>query len=141
MKKKFIWIGGMALLLITGGAVVVRQQQTHSIKQPLLEVGRKGDHVYAQYRNADYQTAKQALLEHRHLLDQMSHAAPRPLNPYAVDAMLFTVRLAKLEEKHAGKEAPQYLQEAVMRCAKVGWAKCSEAKLHLTVDQIDAAVP
>lgn len=141
MRKKFIWLGSMALLLITGGALVVRQQQTHSVKQQLLEVGRKGNQVYAQYRNADYQTAKRALLEHRHLLDQMSHAAPRPLNPYAVDAMLSTVRLAKLEEKHTGKEGPQYLQEAVMRCEKAGWGKCSESKLRLTVDQMDAAAP
>ena len=109
-----------------------------SAQQKLAESVRQSDSVFDQYFTADYGTAKAAMLNHIRLLDQLSaESADATVNPYAVDARSWYVRLAKLEERNGGNEMREYMQEAYSRCEKLGRADCSEGKPRLDVDRMD----
>ena len=109
-----------------------------SAQQKLAESVRQSDSVFEQYFTADYGTAKAAMLNHIRLLDQLSaESADATVNPYAVDARSWYVRLAKLEEGNGGNEMREYMQEARLRCERFGLADCSEGKLRLDVDRMD----
>ena len=109
-----------------------------SAQQKLAESVRQSDSVFEQYFTADYGTAKAAMLNHIRLLDQLSgENAAGTVNPYAVDARSWYVRLAKLEERNGGNEKREYMQEACSRCEKLERADCSEGKLRLEVDRMD----
>src|SRR5262249_36049103 len=58
--------------------------------------------------------------------------------PYSVDAMLWCVRLAKLEERNSGTRTAEYVREAWSRCQNLGWADCSEQRLRSEVDRMDS---
>lgn len=104
----------------------------------LAQAVKRGDQTFHQYFNADYSTAKTAALDYIRFLDQASAESANPLrNPYRPDAMIWYVRLAKLEEKNHGSEQAGYMREAVARCQKLGSADCSEERLRRDADRTD----
>lgn len=108
-----------------------------SAKQRLAESVKQTDLVFEQYFNADYETAKDALLNHIQYLDKLSAESERPArNPYAMDAMCWSIRMAKLEELNHG-DGKAYIEQARSRCEKLGWADCSEEKLRSEVERMD----
>lgn len=107
--------------------------------------------AYRTYRTADYRTARAALFDDVRRLDELSkdNALTRKMNggaevpvgnPFASEAMMGYVRLAKLEEKNGGGGATMYMAEAVRRCERM-WPQapiCGDAGLRQMADQMDA---
>ncbi len=110
-------------------------------RQKLAEATARNEEVYRQYHDADYQTAKAALLGHIRFLDRLSaESADQSSNPYAIDAMVSYVRLAKLEERNNGVGKAEYMREASARCERLRyrWGDCSDGELRRKVDQMDS---
>jgi len=123
------------------GAGCLRSSENGADTQKLAEAASRGDQVYRQYHNADYATAKAALLDHIRSLDQLSaESGDKSNNPHAADAMVSYVRLAKLEEKNRGGGKAEYMREASARCERLNrrWGDCSEEQLRRRVDQMDS---
>jgi hypothetical protein len=76
-----------------------------------------------------------ALRTGRSKLDEESDRPAR--NPYAVDEMLWRVRLAKLDERINRARTAEYVREACSSCQKLGWADCSEQRLRSEIDRMD----
>ena len=113
--------------------------KTDPAKKRLAQAGKQGDYVFGQYFNADYVAAKGATLDLIRTLDEYSAESGGPgRNPYCVDAMLWHVRMAKLEERNSGGAQSEYMREACSRCEQLGWADCSEENLRRQVDRMDA---
>ena len=115
--------------------------ENNSGKQKLAEAASRGDHVYRQYHDADHAAAKAALLEHVRFLDQLgAESSEQGKGPYAVDAMISYVRLAKLEEKNNGIGKAEYMREAAARCERLKqkWGDCSVERLRRQADQMDS---
>ncbi len=109
-----------------------------SAQQKLAESVKQSEYLFEQYFTADYGAAKAAMVNHIRLLDELSaESADATVNPYAVDARSWYVRLAKLEERNRGNEMREYMQEACSRCERFGRADCSEGELRLNVDRMD----
>ena len=139
MKKKIVEVGlPLFVTSVLALAVFSSFGKPSAAQQKLVESVKQGEFVFEQYFTADYVTAKDAMLNHIRLLDRLSTESGDSIrDPYAVDAMSWYVRLAKLDERNSGNEKRQYIQEACSRCERFGWADCSEAKLRLEVDQLD----
>lgn len=139
MKAKTLKVGlPLFIALVSGFAIFSWSGKTSSAQQKLAESIKQSEFVFEQYFSADYATAKEAMLHEVRRLDQLSAESERPSrNPYAVDAMIWYARLAKLEERNNGHEKGEYLQEARSRCEKLGWADCSEERLRSDVDRTD----
>ena len=120
MKRKFILIA-VTLLLCTGIAFTANawMNRVEPPDEKLVRSAKQSEHTLELYFNADYETAKQAISEHIKFLDKLSSESRDLRNPFAIDAILWNVRLAKLEEKFQrnGKEA--YIKEALSRCQNV----------------------
>jgi hypothetical protein len=105
----------------------------------LEETAKQSEQVFRLYLTADYVTAKESVLNHIKRLDQLSAESERPdRNPYSADAMIWYVRLAKLEEGNKTGGNQEYMNEARQRCLKRGRADCSEERLLADVDRMDA---
>jgi len=139
MRTKILKVGlPVFVALALAFAVFSWFGKASSAQQKLAESVRQSDSVFEQYFTADYGTAKAAMLNHIRLLDQLSaESADATVNPYAVDARSWYVRLAKLEERNGGNEKREYMQEACSRCEKLKRADCSEGKLRFEVDRMD----
>jgi hypothetical protein len=139
MKRKMLKIG-LPLCVVSAltFAAYLWFGQTISARQKLAETVKQDERVFEQYFNADYDTAKEAMLNHIRLLDRLSTESERPTrNPYAVDAMSWSVRLANLEAKNHRSGEAEYLQDACSRCEKLKWADCSQEKLRAEVERMD----
>ena len=102
------------------------------------ESSRRSEEAMRQYRTADYQTAKSALVDHLQYLDKLT-SDPNGGDMARQDAMITCVRLAKLEEKNHGPDQAAYMKEALARCQKLkNTSGCNEEKLRKSVDQMDA---
>jgi hypothetical protein len=102
------------------------------------ESSRRGQEAMRQYRTADYQTAKSALLDYLQYQDKLTED-PNGGDTARQDAMLTCVRLAKLEEKNHGPDQATFMKEAVARCQKLKFTnRCSEEDLRKLVDQMDS---
>src|ERR1044071_6036186 len=84
----------------------------------LAEAAARGNAAYKQYKTADYQTAKAALLDYIKFLDQTTASDPKFANMNNQDALLSYLRLAKLEQKNHGADEARYMTEAISRCEK-----------------------
>jgi len=62
----------------------------------------------------------------------------RARTPYSVDAVLWRVRLAKLDERINRARTAEYVREACSRCQKLGWPDCSEQRLRSEIDRMDS---
>ncbi len=138
MKSKLLKVGLPLLVVSVLASASLWLSKTGSAQQKLAEGVKQSERVFEQYVRADYRTAKEAMLNHIRYLDRLSAESGRPAhNPYAVDAMSWTVRLANLEAKNQASEAPQYLQDACSRCEELKWADCSSEKLRAEVERLD----
>ncbi|MBL8203416.1 MAG: hypothetical protein JNM09_04245 [Blastocatellia bacterium] len=140
MKSIFVRITVATVVVFMVGAAMMWPAQNGSAKQQLIETAHISQQAYSLYRKGGYATAKAALSGHIEYLDRLTATSARPnANPAAVDAMIFTVRLAKLEEKHGGADKAKYMQDASARCTKLQhpWQNCSENILRQKVDQMD----
>lgn len=137
----FAFVGVIALVAVLVVLGYLWIQRPTLEQQKLVESGKRSQEVFSQYQTGDYTTARKALLENTRRLDGLSAESGKPWNPYAVDAMVSYVRLAKLEEKNRGTNQAEYMKEASARCGKLGWASqlCSEEKLRQVTDQMDKA--
>ena len=139
MKTKLLHTG---LSVIVGFAVAFAVYlwlyKPDSTRQELADMVKRSEYVYRQYKEADYNTARHAMLDHIRLLDKLISESADPLrNPYSADAMTWYVRLAKLEERNNKPGKPECMQEATARCKKLGRADCSEDSLRHQVDRMD----
>jgi hypothetical protein len=126
------------LVLIVALAAYLWYRNDNSAEQRLADTVQRSQYVFGQYINADYGSAKGAVLDHILLLDRLSAGSGNPSrNPYAADAMAWFVRLAKLEEKNDGSGRGEYTREACSRCEKLGRADCSEENLGQQIDRMD----
>ena len=107
--------------------------------------------LHREYRDGDYAHAKAAMLEVvRHLEEYEAESINQGRGEFRnEDAMLAYVRLARLEEKHGGAQAAQFMRDAVERCAMVKWRrgqgggrwpKCEASYLRDAVDKLDANI-
>jgi hypothetical protein len=138
MKTKLLKIG-LPLMVTIALAFGVYSWFTKpsSAQQKLAEGVKQTDAVFEQYFNADYETSKDAMLKHIQFLDRFSAESDRPTrNPYAVDAMNWCVRMAKLEEMNH-RDGMEFIEQARSRCEKLGWADCSIEKLQSEVERMD----
>jgi len=127
-----------AVLAVGAGLVYLWIHRPTPEQQKLVESGKQSQVVFSQYQTGDYATAKKALLENASRLDGLSaESGNSNRNPYAVDAMMSYVRLAKLEEKNKGTAQAEYMKEASARCGRLGWADCSEKRLRRDIDRMD----
>ena len=108
--------------------------------EDLRETARRGEEVYRQYRTADYDTAKAALLTYIVDLEgRLSDPSTPNAETYKADVMLSYARLAKLEEKNNGSEKETYLQQAAAKCEQLKIKRtCSTQELRAQVDAADA---
>ena len=139
MKTKLLKVGLPVFVALASAFVIFPWvARPSSDQQKLAESIKQDEAVLEQYFTADYDTAKDAMLNHIRHLDLLSaEAADSIRNPYAADAKSWYVRLAKLEERNGGNEKSEYMKEACSRCDKLGGADCSEGKLRLEVDRLD----
>src|SRR4030095_3950115 len=102
------------------------------------EGARRGSEAYRKYKSADYMTAKSALLDFQSFLDKISYPPDAP-DEFRTDAMITSVRLAKLEEQNHGPDQGKYMRDAVDRCESFTpkTAGCSEEGLRKLVDELD----
>lgn len=115
--------------------------RTASDREKLAVIAALSRDVYRQYHSGDDAGAKATLLAHVRLLERAeAESDPQNNNPYAVDAMISYVRLAKLEEKNKGGGKARYMREASVRCERLGlkWGDCSEEVLRRSVDRMDS---
>jgi hypothetical protein len=130
-------LSNFVILIVALGAYLW-YRNANSAEQRLADTVKRSQYVFGQYLNADYGSAKGAVLDHILLLDRLSAGSGNPSgNPYAADAMAWFVRLAKLEERNDGSGRGEYMREACSRCEKLGWADCSEGKLSWQIDRMD----
>jgi len=110
-----------------------------NIERKLAESVERSERVLDLYLNAQDDSAKLAILEHISYLDDLSReSADEDRNPFATDAMVWCVRLAKLEERDRGSNAAEYIRQAVERCKKSGRADCSEAGIREIAERMDS---
>lgn len=143
MKRISDWVALVTFVVIVAGAAMMWPLRDGLAQQTLIESANRNQQTYTLYCNADYATAKAALLDHIRFLDRQNMKADLPnANSHAVDAMIFTVRLAKLEEKNGSADKAKYMQDATTRCTKLQqpWQSCAENILRYNVDQMDKAV-
>jgi hypothetical protein len=140
MKRKYIMV---ALLFLASACLTlacyiwVKKSDTPKEK---LAVGIKQQEItFQKYFQADYDSAKEAMLNCITLLDKLSSESKNPgRNPSASDAVFWYVRLAKLEEKNNHpEEKNKYMQEALSRCQSVGSMNCSWENLQQNVERMD----
>jgi hypothetical protein len=113
--------------------------ETNPDQQTLARTVERSEHVFELYFTGDYGRASDTILDHISQLDKLDADSGRPArNPYAVDAMFWYVRLAKLEEKNDSTRKAEYMRDACSRCQKLGWADCAEEKLRSDVDRMDS---
>lgn len=107
--------------------------------------------LYRQYREGDHARAKAAMLEVVRHLDEYEAESARRGADYALsneDAMMAYVRLAKVEEKHGGTQAREFMREAVARCERLKgrgepvarYRRCEEPYLRDQADRLDANI-
>ena len=124
--------------LVVAFGVHMLFERRDSRQQELARSVKRSEQVFQQYEKADYDTARQAMLDHIERLDKSSSRFNNPARtPYSADAMAWYVRLAKLEERNNKPAKVEYIQEATERCKKLGWADCSEENLRRQVDRMD----
>jgi hypothetical protein len=106
----------------------------------VAKAAERSAYVYSQYQEADYDSAKQWMINHVRFLDQMSaESGQGPSNPFSIQAMIWCVRLAKLEERNNKPGAADYMNESVARCERLGRSDCSEQGLRGEADRLDQA--
>jgi len=131
---------GLSLLviLIVALAAYLWYRHSNSAEQRLADSAMRSQYVFGQYINADYGSAKGAILDHIILLDRLSAESGNPSrNPYAADAIAWFVRLAKLDEGNDDSRRSEYMRAACSRCEKLGRADCSEVSLSQQIDRMD----
>ena len=116
-----------------------------SSNDKLAEAAARGNAAYKQYKTADYQTGKAALLDYIKFLDETTASNPQFANMNNEDATFSYLRLAKLEQKNNGPDEGRYMAEAISRCEK-GSVKdkgnaCSPGALRAMVDKVDSIPP
>jgi hypothetical protein len=141
MKRKYIMIG--LLLLASLGlflASYLRAVKEDTPNDKLAYSVRQSANTFQQYSNADFHSAKAAILTNIKMLDQFSSESSDPeVNPFAADAMVWYVRLSKLEEKNKNiDEKTHYIGEAISRCHRSGNPDCSEIYLRQLIARMDA---
>lgn len=110
-----------------------------NIERKLAESVKRSERVLDLYLNAHDDSAKLAIVEHLSYLDSLSReSADENRNPFASDAMVWCVRLAKLEERDRGPNAAEYMRQAVERCKKRGMADCSESGIREIAERMDS---
>jgi hypothetical protein len=139
MKTTSVKLGlSLLVILIVALAAYLWYRNASSAEQRLADTAKRSQYVFGQYINADYGSAKGAMLDHILLLDRLSAGSSNPSrNTYAADAMAWFVRLAKLEERNDGSGRGEYMGEACSRCEQLGKADCSEANLSQQIDRMD----
>ena len=135
--KRYVFLAVM-ISFVTIGPACKQQRANDRAMQVMEESSRRGREAMRQYRTADYQTAKSALLDFLQYEDKLT-SDPNGGDMARQDAMITCVRLAKLEEKNHGPEQATYMKEAIARCQKFKYTnRCTEEDLRKTVDQMDA---
>jgi hypothetical protein len=128
-------IFALGLLL---GSFKIPSYAAWSANRKLAAEAAKSHETYRLYRTADYNTAKNALLEDIRRNDQLSAKCVKPNNMFAEDAMLDYARLAVLSERNNHPGGHEYMQEALVRCSKLQWHfSCSESYLRSEVERTD----
>ena len=124
------------LLLIT---VLLQITCAKSERQKLGEAAARGEYSYKQYKTADYATAKAALLDFIEFLKGLLASPSTESRTYNADVMFSYLRLAKLEEKHAGTDKEKYMAQATLFCeqAKFKNGDCTYEKMRKAVDLMD----
>jgi len=129
-----------SLVLISVLAVLL-VSACKSSDDKLAEAAARGNAAYKQYKTADYQTAKAALLDYIKFLDQTTASDPKFANMNNQDALFSYLRLAKLERKNNGSDEPRYMAEAISRCEKGSVRDkgnaCSPDALRAMIDKVD----
>ena len=139
MKTKHVTIALVSSALVLGGVCFqLWLGRPDTVKQNLAYYTERNQQVYQQYRAANYAEAKAAVRDHISFLDQSSALAGDPSRkPHDVDAMMWCVRLARLEEATSAGSGEQFMEEALRRCDKFGWVDCSREYLRSQVDRMD----
>lgn len=139
MKKKLRTVA-LTLCAIVLGAVLLCLWfvRPDPAQQKLADFVQRSEHAYQQYRSADYAEGKAVVLDHIRFLDESSSLTGNPSRkPSDVDAMLWCVRLAKLEESNSAGSGEQFMEEAIHRCEEFGWVDCSKGYLRNQIDRLD----
>jgi hypothetical protein len=140
MKRKYIMV---ALLFLASVCLTLAcymwVKKVDTPEERLAVSVKQSDMVFQKYFHADYDSAKEAVLNHIKLLEQFSFESKNPLrNPHAADTVYWYVRLAKLEEKnHHAEEKAKYMAEAQSRCQAIGRINCSGESLQQDVERMD----
>ena len=137
--KRLISLSVLTVLLVSAC------KSSKASNDKLEEAAARGRAAYKQYKTADYQTAKAALLDNINFQDQLAASEPGFANMCNQDATLDYLRLAKLEQKNNGSDEGRYMAEAISRCEK-GSVKdkgnaCSAEALRAMIDKVDAIPP
>jgi hypothetical protein len=135
--KRYV-ILAVVISFVAIGSACERQRANDRAMEVMKESARRGSEAMRQYRTADYQTAKTALLDYLQYQDKLT-SDPNGGDMARQDAMITCVRLAKLEEKNHGPDQATYMKEAIARCQKFKYTnRCNEEDLRKIVDQMDA---
>lgn len=107
--------------------------------QKLAEAAALGELSYKEYKTADYDCAKAALLYFIKFNKKLIASPTTERQTYTADIMISYVRLAKLEERHGSSEKGAYMAQAASYCQKVNFKKpdCSAETLRKAVDLLD----
>ena len=133
--KRLISLSVLTVLLVSAC------NSAKSSNDKLEQAAARGRVAYKQYKTADYQTAKAALLDNIKFRDQLAASEPGFTDMFNQDATLDYLRLDKLEKKNNGPDEARYMAEAISRCEK-GSVKdkgnsCSADALRAMVDKVD----
>jgi hypothetical protein len=140
MKRKYIMVATLFLASICLTlACYMWVKKSDSPKEKLAIAVKQEEVAFQKYFHADYDSAKEAMLNYIKVLDKFSSESKNSVrNPYAADAVFWYVRLAKLEEKtNHPEEKAKYIEEALSRCQAVGSMNCSREYLQQNVERMD----
>lgn len=140
MKRKYIMFAMLILAsacLTLAGYMWVKKVDT--FKERAAISLKQSDLAFQKYFNADYDSAKEIMLNHIRLLDKFSAESENPVrNPFASDATFWFVRLAKLEGKNNQMaEKARCMDEALSRYASIYKTSCSAEYLQQQVERMD----
>ena len=138
MNRGLRTCGVLFLFMSVFSCACKEQRATNRWLELEKESVRRSHEAQLKYKNADYQTAKSALVDLLQFLDKAGYPPNAP-NEFREDAMMTCVRLAKLEEKNHGSEQAAYMKQAVTRCQSFPLhGKCDEDSLRNLCDRLDA---
>jgi len=138
----FVFVLGLLL-----GSFKIPSYAAWSANRKLATESAKSHETYRLYRTADYNTARNALLEDVHRNDRLSAELfkGRPANMFAEDTVMDYARLAMLSERNNQPGRQEYMQEAIGRCSLISsnskWYRdCSESYLRSEVERADKLI-